>query len=143
MNRYFNRFLNRLFSTTTRPFELVNSFYFMSYAYVFWDSGEILYAHNIYAAFQKIPLWLTISCFAVLGLLQFVMIWRDTAASREFAGWLSLCAGVVWAFVYGAFYAAYPPLNTGMMHSAVMFFACLLIGKYMIDQENLIGRGDE
>lgn len=137
MRKHFNLLLNRIFQTATRPFELLNSLYFMSYAYIFWQNGNELYAHYIYSDFQKIPLWLVVLVFGVGGILQFSLMWRNTSDSNIVSGYLNIFFAIVWAFVYAGFSATYPPINTGMVHSGFMFILCLLIGKYMIDQAKI------
>lgn len=109
----------------------------MSYAYIFWQNGNELYAHYIYSDFQKIPLWLVVLVFGVGGILQFSLMWRNTSDSNIVSGYLNIFFAIVWAFVYAGFSATYPPINTGMVHSGFMFILCLLIGKYMIDQAKI------
>lgn len=137
MRKHFNLLLNRIFQNATRPFELLNSLYFISYSYIFWSHGNELYAHYIYAAFQKIPLWLVVLVFGVVGLFQFGLMWFNTLNSNTISGYLNILCGMIWAFVYAGFSATYPPINTGMVHSGFMFIVCLLMGKYMIDQAKL------
>lgn len=137
MRKHFNLLLNRIFQTATRPFELLNSLYFMSYSYIFWQNGNELYAHYIYSAFQKIPLWLVVWVFGIIGLLQFALMWRNTSDSNIVSGYLNIVCSIIWAFVYAGFSATYPPINAGMIHSGFMFAVCLLMGKYMIDQAKI------
>lgn len=129
--------LDRIFETATRPFELFNGLVFMAYALVFWVDGADLYSHHIYAKFQEIPLWFTVGVFAVLGFLQFCLAWRNNPNSNIVSGYITLLCGGLWFLVCLAFVAPYPPLNTGMVHSALMCLACVLCGKRLIDNNKI------
>lgn len=131
------KLLDRIFETATRPFELFNALNFLAYAYVFLADGETLYHNYIYAQFQNVPIGLMVGVFAVLGLAQLGFALRDNPNSNIISGYISLLCGGVWFWVWVAFAAPYPPLNTGIVHSFLMWAACLLCGKRLIDQNKL------
>lgn len=133
MTHKINKILDRLFETATRPFELFNSAVFLGYGYVFWVDGETLYTYHIYKDFATIPLHCTVAVFFILGLAQGILALRDTCDSNILSGYLMLLCGLVWLFVFCAFSAPYPPLNTGMVYALLMCVACVLCGKRLID----------
>lgn len=127
------KIIDRLFETATRPFELLNALMFLGYAYVFFQDGEQLYQHHIYQEFATIPLHCTVAVFLSLGVIQAALAWRDTCDSNIISGYIMLLCGLVWLFVFCAFSAPYPPLNTGMVSALLMCLACVVCGKRLID----------
>ena len=127
------RFYKWLFGTPTTVIETLNGTCLMVWAAALLDDdtvslpqyagffGSSLTRWNEYVAL----LFFAAACLAYLGAV------RNGYFANRLAGYALQVSALLWACVCLNFYAAYPPINTGMFVYGVMAAFCWVTGNYL------------
>lgn len=126
------RFQRWLFSTGTRVVEFISGCAMIGYALVFAFSPNDIYNWPIYYKFKDISETTLILVFGGVGVLQLAAMYWQTLKGGIVSGYILLVSAFIWYLTSYAFWAAYPPVNTGMVIPPVLAFLCLLAGNNSI-----------
>ena len=111
-----DKFQQWIFGTCTRAIEMLNSAVMLGFALVF----------------QHIPPNLMVIVLTGTALLQLYAAIYQSNKSNIWSGWLLIWSALVWSVIAGTFWAAYPPLSTGMFTYLIFAFFCGLAGFSLI-----------
>lgn len=126
------RFQRWLFSTGTRAVEFISGCSMIGYALVFALSPNDIYNWPIYYKFKDISELTLILVFGGVGVLQLAAMYWQTLKGGIVSGYILLVSAFIWYLTSYAFWAAYPPVHTGMVIPPVLAFLCLLAGNNSI-----------
>ena len=127
-----DKFQQWIFGTCTRAIEMLNSAVMLGFALVFHVSGKEILHEDLYAKFQHIPPNLMVIVLTGTALLQLYAAIYQSNKSNIWSGWLLIWSALVWSVIAGTFWAAYPPLSTGMSTYLIFAFFCGLAGFSLI-----------
>ena len=121
-----------IFSTGTRGIEILSSLVMLGFAFVFYISGNEISHEDLYSKFQHIHPHVVVCVLTVTAILQLYAAIYQSSKSNIWSGWLLIWSALVWFVITGIFWAAYPPLSTGMSTYLVFAVFCGLAGRSLI-----------
>lgn len=121
-----------VFGTCTRGIEILNSVVMLGFALVFHVNGKEILHEDLYSKFEHIHPDVMVVVLSITAFLQLYAAIYQSNKSNIWSGWLLIWSALVWSVIAGTFWAAYPPLSTGMFTYLVFAIFCGLAGFSLI-----------